>query len=97
MFYYMDHRWAIHNPYLWTEEDYKLYISSPCSNGLPIFFNFLVLQAVFSFSKLHLLLNEPYKISGYNSIGKNFSGCQTLEEFLEILNSPNPESRHESY
>ena len=49
------------------------------------------------FSKLHLLLNEPYKISGYNSIGKNFSGCQTLEEFLEILNSPNPESRHESF
>lgn len=46
------------------------------------------------FSKLHLSLKEPLKISGSNCVGKNFSGCHTADEFLEILNSPNPESRH---
>ncbi|WP_397599562.1 pentapeptide repeat-containing protein [Silvanigrella sp.] len=46
------------------------------------------------FSKLHLSLKEPIKISGCSSIGKNFTGCHTAEEFLEILNSPNPETRH---
>ena len=46
------------------------------------------------FSKLHLILNEPIKISGCNCIGKNISGCHTAEEFLEILNSPSHDSRN---
>jgi uncharacterized protein YjbI with pentapeptide repeats len=46
------------------------------------------------FSKLHLVLKEPIKISGCNCIGKNISGCHTAEEFLEILNSPNNDSRN---
>ncbi len=46
------------------------------------------------FLKLHLILNEPIKISGCNCIGKNISGCHTAEELLEILNSPSQDSRN---
>ncbi len=46
------------------------------------------------FTKLHLILKEPIKISGCNCIGKNISGCHTAEEFLEILNSPSHDSRN---
>jgi uncharacterized protein YjbI with pentapeptide repeats len=46
------------------------------------------------FTKLHVILKEPIKISGCNCNGKNISGCHTVEELLEILNSPHHESRN---
>ncbi|WP_158997483.1 pentapeptide repeat-containing protein [Pigmentibacter ruber] len=46
------------------------------------------------FTKLHLVLSQPIKISGCNCVGKNFQGCQTAEEFLELINSPYNDSRH---
>lgn len=46
------------------------------------------------FSNLQLVLKEPIKISGCNCIGKNITGCYTIEKFIEILNLPNNDSRH---
>lgn len=45
------------------------------------------------FTKLQLVLTKPLKISGCNCVGKNFQGCQSAEEFLEIINSPHTDSR----
>lgn len=48
------------------------------------------------FSKLHLVMKEPIKITGCNCVGKNITGCHTAEEFLAILNTSNHDSRDES-
>ncbi|APJ03504.1 pentapeptide repeat-containing protein [Silvanigrella aquatica] len=46
------------------------------------------------FTKLHLILKEPIKISGCQCTGKNISGCHTAQELLEILNEPHHDSHN---